>query len=95
LHQNKEDHLYPLEAADGLRLLVFSAMEAMQPLLNTIDQEARRDLLTRIFDKGYISCHKVPTYFLDLSLTGKFWIEIEHALSGEYLSKVAKVYAKG
>jgi SynChlorMet cassette protein ScmC len=94
LYQNEKDCIHPLEVADGLRLLVFSAIQAVQPLLKTTNQESQRTLYTQIFDKGYALCHTVPTYYLDLSLTGKFWLGIERALNGECLSKVVEVYAR-
>lgn len=86
LRQCKNDCAQPLIVLDAMKLVIASADEAMDILLNDrfnrIDKKTRSAIYAQFFNNSCTLCRNVPAHLLDISLHGEFWREIDRALNG-------------
>jgi SynChlorMet cassette protein ScmC len=80
LLQNDNDHLHRMTVAEAIYLINGFANEALDPLLRDTEYKRKYSLLKQIFDNSYDLAKSIPVYILKLSLTGKFWNQVDQAI---------------
>ncbi|MCX5903369.1 MAG: SynChlorMet cassette protein ScmC, partial [Proteobacteria bacterium] len=77
LDQSSEDKLIPLKQAQAAVFInVFVSLFNFE-IMAQLDREDKRVLRTQIFDNISNLARSVPSYILKVSLTGRFWEELE------------------
>jgi SynChlorMet cassette protein ScmC len=87
LNQSKIDSIQAINTADTMHLLKESSRYILRSLYPSMNPEEIRALNFRIFEFIYGLTDEVPSYILNISLTGEFWKVIERALDEIMITK--------
>lgn len=80
LSRGAEDGVLPVGQAEAAIKISQSAYQVLAPVMRGFPLHERRVLLTGVFDNASLLSRAVPVYFLEASLSGAFWNEIERVL---------------
>jgi len=80
LEQAREERADPLGRGEAACLLTECCEQVTWPAFHSLSRQKLRDIRTRRFDNICDLVRIVPAYHLRLSLTGRFWEEIEKVL---------------
>ena len=82
LEQSPSDHCLPLGPAEAAVAATASAQEVMTRLLLWVNPADARTIRQTMFANACELVKKIPAFRLKVSLTGRFWEQIEAALGG-------------
>jgi SynChlorMet cassette protein ScmC len=80
LEQSETDEVIPVHMAQATVLINESANQVCQKFCRRLDGEEKRQLLEQVFNNACEMAKTIPTYILRVSLSGRFWEEIEKVL---------------
>jgi SynChlorMet cassette protein ScmC len=80
LEQAAQDCAEPLGKAHAAAALTFSIKQVSKLMLKGLEEPLARELRLEWFESACSLTRLLPSYRLKLSLTGRFWLEIEHCL---------------
>jgi hypothetical protein len=83
LIQSPSDRAEPVLATPAAALIVESAVQLARTVALTPDGKANRAICARYLRAAWALAAAVPAFRLRISLTGRFWDEIERAVESE------------
>lgn len=81
LEQGATDKVSPVGRGEATVLMNQSAMQVCHQFWNNLDRERVRTLKKKLFENACKLAGAIPTFKLRVSLKGRFWEEMEKALS--------------
>jgi hypothetical protein len=89
LSQSPEDRAEPLGLSQATAMLMESAEQVSRPMARSLREDERQALYREQLAAAEALARAVPTYTLQISLTGAFWQEIERVLHLERTGSTA------
>ncbi|MCM8775527.1 MAG: SynChlorMet cassette protein ScmC [Candidatus Omnitrophica bacterium] len=80
LKQAVRDKAEPVGRGQAAAFLTQSACQSMNRILMRLDKRKKRRLQQKIFENACRTASSAPAFILHVSLTGRFWEEIENVL---------------
>jgi SynChlorMet cassette protein ScmC len=80
LEQSEADKVIPVHMAQSTVLINESAKQVCQKFWRRLDGEEKRKLTEQVFNNACEMAKTIPAYILRVSLSGRFWEEIEKVL---------------
>lgn len=81
LEQAEKDEVVPIGRGQAAILINQSVSQLYRQSLGNLIREGKRVLIRKLFDNACELAKAIPAYILRVSLTGKFWEEMEKVLS--------------
>ncbi len=83
LKQSQTDYIAPVGKGIASLSLYKSAADASGKYTMQLSQDRAREMREKMLDNACQVANAVPTFELQASLTGQFWVEIEKVLGGD------------
>lgn len=80
LSQSKKDMVKKMPSAISAQSLYKSFFQIWQNYFTKISENEKRTMNSKLFDVAYSIAKSIPCYYLEATLRGKFWEEIESVL---------------
>jgi SynChlorMet cassette protein ScmC len=82
IEQSSSDECFPMAPSKALIEIIIASQIVLNIHLWYCDSEEARNIRAIMFDNACKLVHQVPAFHLRVSLTGRFWEQIETALAG-------------